>query len=67
MSIEILKAMLTERGFICDYALTPMSALELLEQRFELVKNEHMQNYKLILTDFSMPQVDGPTLARRIR
>ena len=67
MNIEILKAMLWQRGFKCDCAFSGLEALQLLKRRIQQVERRETSNYRLILTDYSMPEMDGPMLVKMIR
>jgi CheY-like chemotaxis protein len=60
MNIEVIKAMLDEQGIAADVALSGSIALSLLEQRCEEVYMGGAPMYKLVLLDYSMPDMDGP-------
>lgn len=50
-----------------DTALSGMSALNQMQERMELMRIGKAQMYKIILLDYSMPELDGPEVAMRIR
>ena len=52
--------MLQNKGIQTDFALSGKSALRLIRQRFEQAKSNESLMYKLVLLDFSMPEMDGP-------
>ena len=45
---------------ITDSALSGNTALSLMEKRLEVVYRGEAPMYKLILLDYSMPEMDGP-------
>ena len=63
MNIEVLKTMLESENVACDIAMSGKQALELFEGRL----TEERCSYKLILLDYSMPEMDGPEVARLMR
>jgi len=67
MNIEVCKAMLGEQGVAADTALSGNVALSLVGKRFEDVNREKASMYKLILLDYSMPEMEGPQVAMAIR
>jgi CheY-like chemotaxis protein len=60
MNIEVIKAMLDSLNVISDTALSGNAALSLIELRLEAVYRGEAPMYKLILLDYSMPEMDGP-------
>ena len=66
MNIEVIQAMLACKGIDVDSALNGKKALELIKHCFELVRANQGCMYRLILLDFSMPEMDGPQLSREI-
>jgi len=67
MNIEVMRAMLDQKGIEIDCALNGKIALKLIQQRFEQVRAKQGRMYRLILLDFSMPEMDGPELARELK
>mmetsp|Transcript_47691 Transcript_47691/g.63016 ORF Transcript_47691/g.63016 Transcript_47691/m.63016 type:complete len:109 (+) Transcript_47691:473-799(+) len=60
--------MLQEKQISCDYAVTGAEALTALRTRIDLVERGLVKsNYRFILCDYSMPEMDGPTTALEIR
>jgi len=60
MNVAVLGAMLESKGFEIDSAVCGEGGLELVRDRSDLVKRGQGQMYKLILLDYSMPDMDGP-------
>ena len=60
MNVEVIVSMLREMGIESDSCLGAIFALPLVQERIKKAKagTDHM--YKLILLDYSMPQMDGP-------
>ena len=58
--------MLEEFGYSIDEANNGVMALTKIQERIELVREEQAEMYKIILLDYSMPDLDGPQTARRI-
>ena len=50
-----------------DTALSGSIALELIKERLEKVLQGQASMYKFILMDYSMPEMDGPQTAEKIR
>ena len=67
MNIEVIKAMLEDQDVVTDTALSGNAALALVEKRLEAVYRGEAPMYKLILLDYSMPEMDGPQVAVAIR
>ena len=67
MNIEVIKAMLEDQDVVTDTALSGNAALALIEKRLEAVNRGEASMYKLILLDYSMPEMDGPQVAIAIR
>ena len=56
----------------CDYVDNGISAVDLVRESIENCRNEKKlggagPHYALILLDYSMPKMDGPTTAQKIR
>ena len=60
MNIEVMRAMLFSKKIDSDYALKGTEALKLIQERLELVYRGEAVMYKVILLDYSMPEMDGP-------
>lgn len=67
INIEILCAMLEQKGYKVDCSSSGLEALYLIKERFKLVQQGKASMYKLILLDFSIPDMDGPEIARQAR
>jgi len=67
INIEVMSAMLETHGHSSEIASTSKAALALVERRFELVKMGQAKMYSIIFLDYSMPDMDGPQVARSIR
>lgn len=67
MNIEVVKMMLAGKGIEIDSALNGKEAIELIKHRFELVHANQGRMYRLILLDYSMPEMDGPECSREIK
>lgn len=67
MNVEVLKAMLYEKNIPSDTVLNGKDAMMLVRERLKLVRANQAPMYKVILLDYSMPDMDGPTVATNIR
>ena len=68
MNIEVISAMLKSRAIKSDSALNGNEAIKLVQSRIEKVQcGQIASNYKVILLDYSMPEMDGPQVATEIR
>ena len=67
MNIEVTKAMIESLGHKTDSALNGNRALQTIKERLDLVKKGQAEMYKVILLDYSMPDIDGPQVAQRIK
>ena len=67
MNIEVIGAMFANHGHQIDFALNGKRALELIDDRLELVYAHVGTMYRLILLDYSMPEMDGPQVAQALR
>ena len=68
MNIFVLQTMLSELGITSDSATGGSEALKLVQMRADmLLAGEAVQPYEVILMDFCMPDMDGPTTAREIQ
>ena len=52
---------------LCDTAGGGAEAINLFKERVAKCKTEGAPMYKLILLDFSMPDMNGPAVASQIR
>ena len=66
MNLEVLGSVLQERGFQSDRVSSGSVGIQLVESRFNLAKCGQAEMYKLVLIDFSMPDMDGPTTAKKL-
>ena len=67
MNIEVLKLMLKELEFEVDIAMGGQFALQMIQERLEMVLEGSQEMYKIILLDYSMPGMDGPQVAIETR
>ena len=63
MNLMAFKGMMEEQGLLADESLSGKEAIELVRQR---ILNKQ-QIYKLIMLDFSMPEINGPQTSLAIR
>ena len=59
--------MLEDKGYPSDKAVSGRDAIKLIEARKISMVSEGAQMYSLIICDYSMPEMDGPQVARAIR
>lgn len=59
--------MFTTQNMSSDSATSGKQALNLIQNRLELVYAGKASMYKVIMLDFSMPEMDGPQVAIEIR
>ena len=64
MNIEVLKAMLGSQSVPTDSAMSGPQALSMIKER---INNAGAPMYKIMLLDFSMPEMTGPQLTHEIR
>lgn len=62
-NIVAIQSLLQLFNVMCDYATNGQDALDSVKNRLATGK----PIYKLILMDFSMPVIDGPTASKLIR
>ena len=67
MNLEVIKTLLHEKNVPCDTVMSGEDALVLVKKRLKLVQANMAPMYKVILMDYSMPVMDGPTVAAKIR
>ena len=67
MNITILQAMLRSRGVPSDYQISGKLALKAIQERIRHIQSGQAKNYRIILSDYSMPEMNGPGLALAIR
>ena len=67
LNIEVLKMMLNDQGIEVDIAMGGQPALNLIKERVNLTLAGTHAMYKLILLDYSMPEIDGPQVAKETR
>ena len=67
MNIEVITAMLSSKHVKADSALNGNQALALIQSRMALAYQGKTSMYKIILLDYSMPEMDGPQVATEIR
>ena len=67
LNVEVMRALLEDQGHLVDSANGGREGLKLVLDRSALVKAGLGEMYKLILLDYSMPDLDGPQVAKAIR
>ncbi len=67
MNIEVISMMLEGQQVSSVSAINGRIAVEMVDARIKLVENEEAPMFKIILMDYSMPEMDGPTAAVEIR
>ena len=67
MNVEVLKLMLKEQEIEADVAMGGQFALQMIQERLEMVLEGSQQMYKIVLLDYSMPGMDGPQVAIETR
>lgn len=66
-NIFALEAQLWAKGISCDSAISGRAAIELVHKRLKLIASgSGATMYNLILLDYSMPEMDGPMVAKAI-
>ena len=60
INVEVMQGMLASSGIKSDQAMSGAQALTLIQQRIQKVKQGDGEMYKIVLLDFSMPEMDGP-------
>ena len=60
MNIEVMQAMLGQLGIPSDCAMNGKMAVKLISDRISLCEKEEAAMYKIVLLDYSMPDMDGP-------
>ena len=67
MNLAVLGSVLSEKGYESDQVNSGAKGLELVEERYELAVRGEARMYDLLLVDYSMPEMDGPQVARSLR
>ena len=69
MNIAVLESMLKSRKFITLSVTSGLDAIDIVKTRIaEVVEGkEEAKMFKLVLLDYSMPEMDGPQVATTIR
>ena len=67
MNIYVVSELLKSDNFKVDTALDGVTALSMIKQRIDQFAVGEGILYRLILLDFSMPGMDGPTVAKEIQ
>ena len=58
--------MIQGQNITCARAVSGIEALKMMEKRIELVETRQAPMFKIVLLDYSMPIMDGPTTAREM-
>ena len=67
MNIEVIQAMIENLNHKSDACMSGQEALTLIEARIQQFQLQSQEMYKIIILDYSMPQMDGPQVALHIR
>ena len=70
MNVEVINQLLEAYGVHSESALSGQRAIDMVKRRIELVQEDKATRYqvfKLILLDYSMPEMNGPEVAVEIR
>ena len=66
MNIEVIQAMLKMLKTPSDSALHGSFAIDMIEAKIALYEEGTADMYKIIILDYSMPDMDGPQVAMKI-
>lgn len=66
MNIYVIKEMLKERNLDSISATSGREAIDIIQERIENFLLGQDSIFKIILLDYSMPEMDGPAVAREI-
>ena len=69
-NIEMLRELVLAHGNTSDIALSGKDAVNIVTSRLNSLHSSQkaaVSMYKLILVDYSMPEMDGPALVKRIK
>ena len=66
-NIDVISMMLEEKKVQSVCTQTGKEAVEIVMQRIELFKQGKAPMFKIILIDYSMPEMDGPTAVKKIK
>ena len=60
MNVEVMQAMLAQLGIPNDVAMSGSKAIDIIEARIQLYEERQVDMIKIVLLDYSMPDMDGP-------
>ena len=60
INIEVIQSLMKLKDVNYHTALSGKQAIHLLDQRIKRMEISNAKMYKLVLLDFSMPDMDGP-------
>ena len=66
MNIAVINSLLQQESVCIDSAMEGKQGIKLVRERIAAVLFKQTDMYKLILIDFSMPDMNGPDLAKLI-
>ena len=66
-NIIVIRNQFKKLGLGCNSSLSPAKVLELVSERIEKAKQGEAEMYKLLLIDYSMPEIDGIMLIKQLR
>ena len=64
---KMLLKFLLKNGNVCTEAEDGLEAIERVKERIDFSNGGHGKPYDVILMDFIMPNMDGPTATKRLR
>ena len=67
MNVFFMRNTLKGLGISCDSTMVPTKAVKLVEERLAKVALGTAKMYKLLLIDYSMPDLDGIELVKKLR
>ena len=68
INLEVHKAMISNlKNMKCDTAMSGAEALSLISNRLQKIIQGRSTMYKIILMDYSMPDMNGPQTVKKIR
>ena len=59
--------MLSKAGYKSDSCMDGKKTLQMIEQRVSKLKENKTPMYKIVLLDYSMPDMDGPQVCQELR
>ena len=66
INIEVMRTLLDAQEIKCDVSQSGEQALQLIEERTKRNTEEGVPMYKIVLLDYSMPEMNGPEVATKL-